>query len=55
VSVDEAAQLLGISRPTAERHCSVLVPYICADGTLKWPLREVAKLHANVGGARTRW
>jgi hypothetical protein len=54
VSIDEAAELLDIPRPMAARLARDITPYVCADRSLKWPVRELARALADCGGIRAR-
>jgi hypothetical protein len=54
VTVEEAARLLDIPLPMASRLARELQPYVHADGSYRWPLKELARALADCGGVRTR-
>jgi hypothetical protein len=55
VTVAEAAELLGVTVAEAARLARDVVPYRHADGSDRWPLRELARGLADCGGIRGRW
>lgn len=54
VDLDQVAELLAIPRPMAARLARDIEPYRHADGSARWPLRELARALADCGGVRTR-
>jgi hypothetical protein len=50
VTIGEAAEVLGIPEPMVERLACGVRPYQHADGTPRWPLRELARALADCGG-----
>jgi hypothetical protein len=53
VTIPEAAEALGRSVPDVRRAARQVKPYQHADGTPRWPLRELARALADVGGIVT--
>jgi hypothetical protein len=47
VTAEEAAEQLGIPLPLVREYCQTIEPYHHADGSERWPLREIRQLHAN--------
>ena len=43
VDLDRAAGLLGVPLADVRRAAARVEPYTAADGSLKWPLRELAR------------
>jgi hypothetical protein len=52
VTIPEAAELLGRSVPDVRRAAREVEPYRHADGSARWPLRELARVLADGGGVR---
>jgi hypothetical protein len=52
VTIPEAAELLGRSVPDVRRAAREVEPYRHADGSARWPLRELARVLADCGGVR---
>ena len=52
VTIDQAAELLAIPRPVAARLAAQVEPYRHADGSERWPLRELARVLADCGGVQ---
>jgi hypothetical protein len=55
VTVAEAAELLDVTIAEATRVAGAVQPYTHADGSYRWPLRELARALADCGGVRSRW
>jgi hypothetical protein len=55
VTIAEACELLNRSVPDVERATRDVEPYRHANGTPRWPLRELARVLADAGGVRPPW
>jgi hypothetical protein len=52
VTLDQAAELLDRSVSDVRRAAREVEPYWHANGTPRWPLRELARVLADCGGVR---